>query len=99
LKAVFVATDTGPGAIARCHGFLAVGANGPLGEVETPLFAGDGAEPDYLVVRVSAGGTTRRPLVPVGLVAAVDERSELVVLRTEARELLRLPERLPVAGW
>jgi hypothetical protein len=96
---MFVAADTSPGALARCHGFLAVGSNGPLGEVETPLFAGDGAEPDFLAIRVSAGGTTRRPLVPVGLVAGVDERSELVVLRLEARELLRLPERLPVARW
>jgi hypothetical protein len=96
---MFVATDADTGALARCHGFLAVGEQGPIGEVETPLFAEDRAEPDFLVIRLTAKGQTRRPLVPVGLVAAVDERSELVRLRTEARELFDLPEHLPVSPW
>lgn len=96
---MFVATDTATGALARCHGFLAVGEHGPVGEVETPLFAENRAEPDFLVIRLTAKGQTRRPLVPVGLVAGVDERGELVRLRTEAQELFELPEHLPVSAW
>jgi hypothetical protein len=96
---MFVAADTDAGALARCHGFLAVGENGPLGEVETPLFTGDRAEPDFLVIRLTAKGESRRPLVPVALVEAVDERCELVRLRTEVGELFELPERLPLSAW
>jgi hypothetical protein len=96
---MFVAADTDAGALARCHGFLAVGEHGPLGEVETPLFAGDRTDPDFLVIRLTARGQTRRPLVPVALVAGVDERCELVRLRTEAGELFELPERLPLSAW
>jgi hypothetical protein len=90
-----VAIDT-VGALARCHGFLAVSPGGAIGDVETPLFASDRLDPDYLVVRVWVRGRKRRPLVPVSLVERVDELRELVYLRNGLPEICELPESLPL---
>jgi hypothetical protein len=83
-------------ALARCHGFLAVSRSGAIGEVETPLFASDRLDPDFLVVRVWARGRLRRPLVPVSLVERVDELCEMVYLRDDLSGVSELPESLPL---
>jgi hypothetical protein len=94
---VSVASDTAV-ALARCHGFLAVSRRGPIGEVETPLFASDRLDPDYLVVRLTVRGRTRRPLVPIALVERVDELGEIVYFRDDLPEVDALPEHLPLVA-
>lgn len=82
--------------LARCNGFVALASDAPLGEVETPVFAADCDEPDYLLVRLSeAGGGTA--IVPTSLVAIVEAEPRLLILRASLAEVLELPARLPVA--
>jgi hypothetical protein len=82
--------------LARCNGFLALASDAPLGEVETPVFAADCDEPDYLLVQLSqAGGGTA--IVPTSLVAIVEAEPRRLVLRASLAEVLQLPARLPVA--
>lgn len=90
-----VAIDTAL-ALARCHGFLAVSRSGAIGDVETPLFASDRLDPDYLVVRVWVRGRMRRPLVPISRVERVDELCEMVYLRDGLPEIGEFPESLPL---
>ncbi len=83
--------------IGSCHGYVVVADDGWLGEVETPLYASESDEPDYLVLRVHADGTVRRALVPVSLVRSVDVGDALVHVRGSVVELARLPATLPLA--
>lgn len=83
------------GVLARCNGFLALASDAPLGEVETPVFAADCDEPDYLLVRLSeAGGGTA--VVPTSLVAVMEVEPRRLRLRASLAEILQLPARLPV---
>jgi hypothetical protein len=82
--------------LARCNGFLALASDAPLEEVETPVFAADCDEPDYLLVRLShAGGGTA--VVPTSLVAIIEAEPRRLKLRASLAEVLQLPARLPVA--
>lgn len=83
--------------LGSCHGYIVVADDGWLGDVETPLFASDADEPDYLVVRVHANGNVRRALVPISLVRRVDVEGALVAVRGSVWELARLPASLPLA--
>jgi hypothetical protein len=87
-------------ALARCHGFLALAADGELGEIQTPLFPPDWREPDYLIVRAAgpANKRRRRPVISVSLVEDVDEEQRTVYLRGTVRQLAHMPEALPLAG-
>lgn len=87
-------------ALARCHGFLALAADGQLGEIETPLFPPDWREPDYLIVRatIPANQRPRRPVIPVSMVEDVDDAQRTVYLRGTVKELVHMPEALPLAG-
>ena len=81
-------------ALAACAGFRVVAEDGEVGVVDTPLFPGAGATPDFLVVRTDGG---RRPVVPVALVAGVDAAERVVSVRGARQEVAALPEHLPVA--
>ena len=81
--------------LAVSHGFLVVASDGPIGEVETPLFPPDADEPDYLVIRT--GARRRRPVVSTALVDHVDAARRLVFLRGSGKEIASLPEHLPLA--
>jgi len=83
--------------LCRCHGYLAVAADGVCGVVETPLFPPDSGEPDYLIVKTGGRIRPRYPVVSMALVTAVDPERELVLLSASKDELQRLPERLPLA--
>lgn len=87
-------------ALARCHGFLAIAADGQLGEIETPLFPPDWREPDYLIVRTTheANQRLRRPVIPVSLVEHVDEEQKVLRLRGAVKQLAHMPEALPLTG-
>lgn len=84
-------------ALGTCHGYLVAASDGLLGEVETPIFPPDAAEPDYLVVRVGGRERGRRPVIPTTLVAEVNPGRRLVWVRGTLQELARLPEHLPIA--
>ena len=83
--------------LAGCHGFAAITKDGCVGEVETPLFAGDACDPDYLVVRIRRLTRVLRPVVPAALVASVDSERRIVCIDAPAETVLRLPEHLPLA--
>ena len=83
--------------LCRCHGYLAVAADGVCGVVETPLFPPGSGEPDYLIVKTGGRIRPRYPVVSMALVTAVDPERELVLLSASKDELQRLPERLPLA--
>lgn len=87
-------------ALARCHGFLALAADGQFGEIETPLFPPDWREPDYLIVKVTVPGSRRprRPVIPVSLVEDVDDERRTVHLRGAVKQLAHMPEALPLTG-
>lgn len=92
--------ETQGSALARSHGFLAVAADGQLGEIETPLFPPDWREPDYLIVKTItlANQRLRRPVLPVSLVEAVDQEQKVVYLRGAVKQLAHMPETLPLTG-
>lgn len=75
-----------------CHGFAVVGADGPIGSVETPLFPPDCSDPDFLVVRVRAGGRARLLMVPTGLVERVDPSAGIVQMKRTRDDILALPD-------
>lgn len=82
--------------LGACAGFGVVAEDGPVGEVEAPLFPPSGGEPDYVVVRT--GRLRRRwPVVPAVLVEAVDSRQRLLRVRGTGAEIAALPEHLPLA--
>jgi hypothetical protein len=84
-------------ALASCHGLPVVGTDGPIGEVETPLFPPGGDEPDFLVLRLRGGGRLfpEFRILPAVLVERVE--ADAVVLRICADAVAYLPTRLPVA--
>ena len=84
--------------LAVSHGFSVLADDGRLGEIETPLFPPDSAEPDYLVVLIGRR-TSRRRLVGVGLVDSADPRRREVRLRGSRAEIHSLPALLPVAPY
>jgi hypothetical protein len=87
--------------LADCAGFVAMASDGVLGVVETPLFPQDAAEPDFLVLRVhdSPGWPgTRRPIVSTALVLEIDPELRIVRLGGRIGEIVRLPERVPIAS-
>lgn len=83
--------------LGYCHGYSVLALDGPAGEVETPIFPPDVAEPDYVIVRLGGRITPRLPIVHAGLVAGVDAESRSVRLAVTRDELARLPEHLPAA--
>jgi hypothetical protein len=83
--------------LASSAGFEVVASDGLLGVVETPLFPPDFAEPDFLVVRVTSGAETRRPVVSAALVHEVDAERRRVSVSGPKGLLARLPEHLPIA--
>lgn len=91
-------TGGAPRALASCHGYLAVASDGPLGAVETPLFAPDSDEPDFLIIQVADEPRPRRPIVSTAFVDHVDRTRKLVYLRATGAEIAHLPESLPLAG-
>ena len=90
-------TREGHRILAHCSGFGVEAADGVVGEVETPLFPPDAAEPDFLVVRTSGRARVRRPVVATALVERIDLSRRVIVLRGSEREIKALPEHLPLA--
>jgi hypothetical protein len=84
-------------ALASCNGYSVEASDGPVGEVETPLFPPDRAEPDYLVLRVGSFIRVRRPVVATVLVEGVDSRRRLIRVRGTRDQIASLPEHLPLA--
>ena len=86
-------------ALAHSHGFTAVGSDGELGIVETPVFPPSSPRADFLIVRTQRPGRrVRRPVIAVGLVESVDSVARIVRLRGTVEELEHLPESLPLAS-
>ena len=83
--------------LALCHGYRVATEDGIVGEVDTPIFPPDVAEPDYLIVRIRHGAELRLPVVATSLVAEVNQERRLVFLRGTREEIARLPEHLPLA--
>jgi hypothetical protein len=84
-------------ALASCNGYLVEASDGPVGEVETPLFPPDRLHPDYLVLRVVGVVRVRRPVLATALVEEVDSRRRLVRVGATKRQIESLPEHLPLA--
>lgn len=86
-------TDT---LLGLCGGFAVHAEDGLVGVVETPLFPPDETAPDFLVLR--AGRLhPRRPILAAALVERVDPRARVVHVRGRRRDILSLPEHLPLA--
>lgn len=89
----------GPGQLLRlCHGYRVDAEDGAAGVVQTPLFAPDCDEPDYLLVRTDADLGARRALVAVALVSGVHPDSMVVSLAGPRAALALLPETLPLVA-
>jgi hypothetical protein len=84
-------------ALASCNGYVVEASDGPVGEVETPLFPPDRSEPDYLVLRVGGPVGVRRPVIAAVLVEKVDWRRRLIRVRGTKEQIESLPEHLPLA--
>jgi len=82
--------------LGNCHGYLVLADDGLCGRVETPLFPADSPEPDFLIVRIGGRLWPRFPVVPAGLVRAVEEERELIVVTGASDEIEGLPEHLPL---
>ncbi|MGZ4414455.1 MAG: hypothetical protein ACXVRZ_08830 [Gaiellaceae bacterium] len=75
--------------IEHTGGFLVADARGhAVGHVECPLYSTSEHVPDALAVR-SGFLIHRHFLVPAAAIAAIDDRSQVVGLRLERRELRR----------
>jgi hypothetical protein len=74
------------GVLARCHGYPAVASDGPVGELETPLFPPGADEPDYLIIRLARVLRPRMPVVWAGLVQDIDAERRLVFLDATREE-------------
>jgi hypothetical protein len=83
--------------LARCHGYLAVASDGPVGEIETPLFPPGADEPDYLIIRLARVLRPRMPVIWGGLVQEIDAERRLVFLDATREEIRHQPEHLPLA--
>ena len=84
-------------ALASCNGYVVEASDGPVGEVETPLFPPDRLQPDYLILRVGGHVGVRRPVVAVALVEEVDRLRQLVRVHGTKAQIKSLPEHLPLA--
>ena len=84
-------------ALASCNGYVVEASDGPVGEVETPLFPPDRSQPDYLVIRVGSPVRVRRPVIAAALVEEVDRGRRLLRVRGTKEQIERLPEHLPLA--
>jgi hypothetical protein len=89
-------TDAEP-LLALCSGFSVEARDGPVGVVETPIFPPDEASPDFLVLRVGGRVHPRRPVLAAALVESVDARNRVLHVRANRRDILHLPEHLPLA--
>jgi hypothetical protein len=83
--------------LAACDGFSVEADDGDAGAVEMTLFPPDGEIPDFLVLRVRSLIATRRPVVSVALVEAVDTQRRIVRVRGKRGQVIGLPEHLPLA--
>ncbi len=84
--------------LARCHGFEVLAGPAHVGSIETPVFAGPAAAPDYLIVRTEGLSDGGFRVVPATLVVDVDETRRVVVLGVDAVAVANLPERLPLVS-
>jgi hypothetical protein len=85
--------------LSHSHGFAAVGSDGTLGIVETPVFPPSSSRADFLIVRTQRPGCrSRRPLISVALVESVDPAARVVRFQGTVQELEHLPESLPLAS-
>ncbi|MGH3050918.1 MAG: hypothetical protein ACRDLK_12245 [Gaiellaceae bacterium] len=82
--------------LALSSGFVVAASDGEVGVVETPLFPPDETAPDFLVLRVGRLHP-RRPVLAAALVESVDLRRRLVRVHASKRDILDLPEHLPLA--
>ena len=82
--------------LALSSGFTVAADDGEVGVVETPLFPPDDTAPDFLVLRVGRVHP-RRPVLATALVESVDVARRLVRVHASRREILDLPEHLPLA--
>lgn len=92
------------GGLACCHGYRVVCGELLLGEVETPVFAGPLAEPEFLLVRTGELLTGTFRMLPAALVVDVDPAQRQVAVGADGERVTALPEHLPVrrrahAGW
>jgi hypothetical protein len=77
---------------------MAVARDGLAGVVAAPLVSAGDDEPEFLVLRVTAGGHgRRRPLVSAALVERIDSDARVVYLRGSVDDVAALPEWLPMA--
>lgn len=83
--------------LALCSGFTVEANDGTVGVVETPIFPPDEAAPDFLVLRVGGRVHPRRPVLATALVESIDPRSRVVRVRASRKDVLHLPEHLPLA--
>jgi hypothetical protein len=86
--------------LAGCVGFAVIASDGVVGVVETPLFPPDAREPDFLVLRIPDSAEMpgpHRPIVSVALVQEVDPELRIVRLGGRTRDIVRLPEHVPIA--
>lgn len=82
--------------LAGCHGFEVAAGHRHVGAIETPLFAGPGVEPDYLLVRMDDPDQGTFRVVPTALVSDVDLGRRLVTLDADAETVAALPRQLPL---
>ena len=75
------------GSLACCHGYAVAAGNEPVGQVETPVFAGTALEPESLLLRTVEGIPGEFAAVPVTEVAAVDDAGQQITLRGTRDEL------------
>lgn len=82
--------------LATVSGYRVEADGAVVGEVETPLFPGAAGQPDYLVVRPAAVDRTRRIVIPVVLVRAVDHVRRSVTVAASGSTIDALPGNLPL---
>lgn len=87
---------TATGGLACCHGYRVVSGDFLVGEVETPVFAGPPAEPQFLLVRTGELLTGTFRMLPTSLVVDVDPALRQVAVGVDGDRLTSLPEHLPV---
>jgi hypothetical protein len=82
--------------LACCHGYRVAAGDLDVGEVETPVFSGPLAEPEFLLVRTagSISGTFRA--VPTACVVDVDPTRRRVAIDVDGERIAALPEQLPL---
>jgi hypothetical protein len=93
------AGNSGQRGLAHCQGFLTLAEDGPLGEVESPLFPPGTDEPAYLVLRTEdPDGQVRHPVIRAGLVEEIDQERGLLFVRGTVKELAHLLPPIDIGG-